>query len=172
MGNKKMEETRSEILENNRWTKVAWKGATEEYARTWAQFPTEHWSCLDQGNKLKSSGWLYLSGRSIKPRRQMKQTPKKRLHKSPTHPQNFPHPLDVLTEIRTLEGGKGMWYVTMYNNAQMITELITKMQKQIYFHISRKKHFSKNVPSLKKIVIINLNEKVIVSITFLDIHFC
>lgn len=34
MGNKKMEETRSEILENNRWTKVAWKGATEEYART------------------------------------------------------------------------------------------------------------------------------------------
>lgn len=65
-----------------------------------------------------------------------------------------------------------MWYVTMYNNAKMITELITKMQKQIYFHISRKKHFSKNVPSLKKIVIINLNEKVIVSITFLDIHFC
>lgn len=65
-----------------------------------------------------------------------------------------------------------MWYVTMYNNAQMITELITKMQKQIYFHISRKKHFLKNVPSLKKIVIINLNEKVIVSITFLDIHFC
>lgn len=116
----------------------------------------------------------YISVAGPSSREDKRNRPQKRglpLQKSPTHPQDFPHPLDVLTEIRTLEGGKGMWYVAMYNNAQTITELITNAKANLLLHVP-KKTFFKECAIIKKIVTINLNEKVIVSIFFLDIHFC